>query len=97
MLNNVGDRTLPFTPVLICFSFEVVSLYCMYGCNPFMWLAMKLMVFGMFVSVSLCMFAVSNTAHIQSYCNSALLWPFVIWWQMFCKAVCVKGLFLNPC
>ena len=56
---------------------------------------------GMFVSVSLCirlfMFTVSNallmskaTATVR--CESlGLLKPFVIWWQMLFKAVCVEA------
>ena len=62
---------------------------------------------GIFVGVSLrkslCMFTVSNTllmskATATVHCGGfGLLKPFVIWWLMLCKAVCVKRLCLNPC
>ena len=65
------------------------------------------MTLEMFVSVSLyislCMFTVSNvllmsTAIATVHCGGLrLLKPFVIWWKMLCKAVCVECLYLNPC
>ena len=67
---------------------------------------MNLMImFGMFVSVSLCislcMFTVSNALLMSKAtvrCGGLqLLKPFVIWWQMMYKAVCVECLCLNPC
>ena len=62
-----------------------------------------MMMLGMLVCVSLHMFTVSNallmskgTATVR--CGGlGLLKPFVIWWQMLCKAVCVECLCLNPC
>ena len=65
------------------------------------------MMLRMFISVSLCislyMFTVSNalvmskaTATVRCE-NLGLLKPFVIWWQILCKAVCVERLCLNPC
>ena len=60
-----------------------------------------MMMLGMFVSVSLCMFTVSN-ALLMSKVTAAvrcgglgLLKPFLIWWQMLSKAVCVECLYLN--
>ena len=62
-----------------------------------------MMMLGMFASVSLCMFTVSN-ALLMSKATAVvrckglgLLKPFVIWWQILCKAVCVECLCLNPC
>ena len=61
---------------------------------------MNLMMFGMFVNVSLCMFTVSNalfmskptaTVRFESF---RLLKSFVIWWQMLCKAVCVLSVYV---
>ena len=58
---------------------------------------------GMFVSVRLCMFTVSNTllmfkATLTVRCKGlGLLKPPVVWWQMLCKAVCVECLCLNSC
>ena len=54
---------------------------------------------GMFVSVSLCMFTVSNTLLMSKVTTTVrcgglgLLKPPVIWWQMLYKAVCVECLF----
>ena len=65
-----------------------------------------MMMLGMFVSVSLCislcMFTVSNAllmskATATVHCGAlGLLKPFVIWWQILYKAVCVECLCLNP-
>ena len=54
-----------------------------------------------FVNIILFLFTVSNAsfAHVQSYWYSVMLpWivkPFVIWWQLLCKAVYVECLYLN--
>ena len=50
-----------------------------------------------------CMFTVSNALLISKATATVccggfgLLKPFVIWWQMLCKAVCVECLCWNPC
>ena len=62
-----------------------------------------MMMLGMFGSVSLCMFTVSNALLMSKVTATVrcgglgLLKLVVIWWQMLCKAVCVECLFLNPC
>ena len=68
---------------------------------------LMMIMLGVFVSVSLCislcMFTASNTllmfkATATVCCGGlGLLKPFVIWWQMLCKAVCVECLRLNTC
>ena len=67
-MNNVGDKIPPcVTPVLIRLSFESVPLYLVHACRPFVQFAMNLMMMmlGMFVRVSLCMFTISNTLVIS--------------------------------
>ena len=54
------------------------------------------MMLGMFVSVNLCMFTVSNALLMSQVTATVrcgglgLLKPVLIWWQMLCKAKCVE-------
>ena len=60
-----------------------------------------MMMFGMVVSVTLCMFIVLNALLMSEATvrggGLGLLKPVVIWRQILCKAACVDCLCLNPC